>query len=129
MLALLFRTCSQPHKRAATGSPSPAPSEPSDTNMADPGHIAELVRELLAPCLDAMNKKAEERHMHLLAENASLKAENMRKDAQVEMLTNEHTTMQRRLEQLELHVDHAVRTACPVTVNEVSDCPCRSMEY
>ena len=95
------RSRSKAHKRPAPGGPSPAPSEPSDSSMADPDQIADLVLGLLTPRLVAIEKKADERHQQLLAEIASLKAENMRKDAKVEVLINEQTAMQRRLEQLE----------------------------
>lgn len=102
MLALARITRSRStHKRQATGGPSPSPSEPSDVSMADPGHIAEEVQKLLAPRLDALEKKADERHTQLLAENASLKAENMRYAAQMEIIMNEHTAMKRHLEQME----------------------------
>lgn len=101
MLSRLTRSRSQAHKRQNTGGLSPPPSDPSDTSMADHDHIAELVRGLLTRRLDAMEKKGDERHQQLLAENASLKAENMRKDAQMEVLTNEHAAMQRRLEHME----------------------------
>ena len=95
------RTRSQANKRPATGSPSPAPSEPSDTNMVDSGQIADLVWARLAPRLDGTDKKADERHKQLLEQIAGLNAECLRKDAQIEDLTNKYTFVETRLERLE----------------------------
>ena len=101
MLSLAARVTRSSHKRQATGGASPAPSEPSDTSMADHDQIAEQVRKLLAPRLDALEKKIEAADEKHLQEVASFKAEVMRKDAQIEMVTNENAAMKRRLEQLE----------------------------
>ena len=102
MLQLIStRSRTQAHKRQATGGPSPPPSEPSDTSMADRGQITELVMGLLNPRIAAVEMKADEKHQHLLAKLASLKVENMRKDAQMEVLTNEQAAMTRRPEQME----------------------------
>lgn len=98
---LSSRTRSQANKRPATGSPSPAPSEPSDTNMVDSGLTADLVWGRLAPRLDATHKKADERHKELHDEIAGIKADSLRKDAQIEGLTNKNTAMETRLERLE----------------------------
>ncbi len=67
--------------------------------MANPDQIAEEVRKLLAPRLDALQEKARE-IQQLHTESASLKAEKTRKDAQIELLTSENAAMKRRLEQL-----------------------------
>ena len=80
---------------------SPAPSEPSDTNMVDSGQIADLVWARLAPRLDGTDKKADERHKQLLEQIAGLNAECLRKDAQIEDLTNKYTFVETRLERLE----------------------------
>ena len=102
MLSVLSsRTRSQAHKRPATGGLSPAPSEPSDTNMVDPGQIADLVWERLAPRLDTIDKKADERQKQLLDEVAGLKADSLRKDALIEDLTNKYIAMETHLERLE----------------------------
>ena len=69
--------------------------------MANHDQIAEMVLGLLTPRLDAMEKTADEKYQQLLAEYTSLKAENICEDAQMEVLTNEHAAMKRRLEQLE----------------------------
>lgn len=102
MLSLPFtRSRSQAHKRQATRGTSPPRSEPSDTKMVNHDQIAEVVLRLLTTRLDAMQKTADENYQQLLAENINLKAKNIRKDAQMEVLTNEHAAMKRRLEQLE----------------------------
>ena len=101
-LKRITRSGSQKHKRQATEGSSPPPSEPSDTCMADVDHMVELVLGRLTPKLDAVKKEADERHSQLLAENTSFKAEHMRKDAQIEHLTNENAALNRRLEQLEI---------------------------
>ena len=97
----MCHSCNAAHKHQATGRPSPPPSEPSDTSMANCDPITEIVMGLLTPRIAAVEMKADDKHQHLLAELASLKAENMRKDAQMEVLTNEHAAMKRRLEQME----------------------------
>ena len=101
MLQLAARVTRSSHKRQATGGASPAPSEPSDTSMADHDQIAEQVRKLLAPRLDALEKKAEAADARHLQEVASFRAELTRKDALIEMVTNENAAVKRRLEQLE----------------------------
>ena len=68
--------------------------------MASSDQIAEEVRKLLAPRLDALQKKFKD-IQQLNAESDSLKAENRRKDAQVEVLMSENAAMKRRLDKLE----------------------------
>ena len=82
------------------GKVKPFVTDPSDIGIANPDQIAEDVRKLLAPRLDALEKKGKE-CQQLFAEIASVKAEGMRKKAQIELLTTENAAMQRRLEQLE----------------------------
>ena len=102
MLQLIStRSRTQAHKRQATGGPSPTPSEPSDISMADRDQITELVMGLLTPRIAEVLMEADEKNQHILAELASLKAENMRNISQMEVLTNENAAMKRCLEQIE----------------------------
>ena len=98
----ITRSHARRHKRQATGETSPAPSELSDTSMADLDQMVELVRGRFTPELDAMMKEANDRHLQLLAENTSFKVDNIRKNVQIEHLINDKAAMKCRLEQLEI---------------------------
>ena len=105
---LSARTRSQATKRPATESPSPALSEPSDSNMVDHGQIADLVWGRLSPRLDSIEKRVSESQQLLIGSQqllvekiASLEAANTRKDAQIENLHNLNTALETRLERLE----------------------------
>ena len=69
--------------------------------MADPDKIAEQVQKRLASRLDALERKGVERQQLFFAETASLRSENLRKDAQIDLLISKNAAMERRLERLE----------------------------